>query len=168
VAAVEDYREAARVKTREQFVASYSHAFLVGLSELQRPHSPGRTLLMGAVDRSSLVNGRPRRGSGDASLVILAVRKTQETFPSMIMVGRTANNDVVIEDVSISKFHAFFRLTPSAAELSDAGSRNGTFVRQRRLEPKGASLAVKVGDAVRFGTLDFIFLDAASCWDRLR
>lgn len=167
VPSVDEYRELARTRTREQFVVLHPQPFLVGVPHLHRPHSPGRTILMSSAERAVMA-GRQRRQSGDASLVVLAVQKIQSSFPSMITVGRTANNDVVIEDVQISKFHAFFKILPHGAELADAGSRNGTFVRERKLEPKGPALPVRVGDSVRFGTLEFSFLDASSTWDRLR
>lgn len=45
-----------------------------------------------------------------------------------ITVGRTKNNDIWINDERISRFHAYFRLQDGAWMLSDAGSRNGTFI----------------------------------------
>src|SRR5688572_28096960 len=37
------------------------------------------------------------------------VKKRGAPFADMITVGRTANNDVVIDDVTVSRFHAFFK-----------------------------------------------------------
>src|SRR5207302_10503529 len=72
--------------------------------------------------------------------LVLPLRKVQSTFPSMITVGRTDNNDLVVPDEQVSKFHAFFRLVGERVEISDAGSRNGTFVGGRRIESRGASV----------------------------
>jgi hypothetical protein len=90
--------------------------------------------------------------------------KVQELYPSMIMLGRTENNDIVVGDTSISKFHAFFRIAPGKIEVADAGSRNGTFVGGKKLEPKQMAL-VKPGDRIRFARLPFQVLDATQCWD---
>jgi pSer/pThr/pTyr-binding forkhead associated (FHA) protein len=72
-----------------------------------------------------------------------------------------------VSDEQVSKFHAFFRIVGDRVELSDAGSRNGTFVGNLRLEPKGPPRAVRNGEQVRFGHLEFTLLDAGACWDRL-
>jgi hypothetical protein len=164
-----DFRALARSRTREQFIAAFPHPFLLGIPQLTRPMARGRTVLVTPIDvRDGLLMPRPRRQSGDAKILVLPVKKVQPSFPSMITVGRTQNNDLVIEDGEISKFHAFFRVSPSGVELADAGSRNGTFVQQRRLEPKGPSAPVMVGDAIQFGSLEFVFLDAGGVWERLR
>ena len=81
--------------------------------------------------RAEQAEGARRRERGGRPLV-LPLRKVQSTFPSMITVGRTDNNDLVVPDEQVSKFHAFFRLVGDRVELSDAGSRNGTFVGTRR------------------------------------
>jgi len=89
-------------------------------------------------------------------------------FPSMITVGRTDNNDLVVSDEQVSKFHAFFRLVGDRVELSDAGSRNGTFVGSKRLEARGASAAIARGDRFAFGAIEFQLFDARGCWEWLR
>jgi hypothetical protein len=105
------------------------------------------------------------------STMILAVKKRQEMYPSMISIGRTPNNDIVIADVQLSRLHAFFRvhpLRPDRFELRDAGSRNGTFVGEQRLEPKGEPRLIEPGERIRFGRLAYEFADAARTWDLIR
>ncbi len=163
---VDEFRNLARTHSRAKFIELCGYPFLVGMRELSRPHQPGRTVLVSQQDRDALT-GRPRRATGDNSLIVLAVRKVQEAFPSMITVGRTANNDVVVEDVQVSKFHAFFRINADKVEIADAGSRNGTFIGKLRLEAKGPPRPIRVGEHVSFGRVEFTFLDAGACWDRL-
>lgn len=64
-----------------------------------------------------------------------------------IMVGRTSNNDIVINDASVSPFHAVLLLDePSRGwTIGDAGSSTGTFVRGERLQ---TSLPVPLGEDV--------------------
>ena len=52
-------------------------------------------------------------------------------------------------------------------ELADAGSANGSFVGKDRLEPKGPGKIVIPGEKVTFALLEFDFLDAGACWDRV-
>jgi hypothetical protein len=163
-----DVQQLARTHTRAQFIELCPFPFLVGTTQLSRPHQPGRTVLVSAADREGMLTPRPRRQSGSTNLMVLPVRKVQEAFPSMITVGRTNNNDVVIEDIQVSKFHAFFRVAPERLELADAGSRNGTFIGGIRLETKGAAKPVRNGESVRFGRVELILVDAGACWDRLR
>ena len=64
-------------------------------------------------------------------------------------------------DISISKFHAFFKEEAGQYFLADAESRNGTFVDgERALSTKqGKPVALKSGSLVKFGGLEFRFVD---------
>src|SRR5439155_10339301 len=104
----------------------------------------------------------------EAEFMILPVKKVQEAFPSMITIGRSPNNDVVIDDRQISKFHAFFKSEGNRLELFDAGSRNGTYVGRAQIKHKAPGAPLKSGDRLRFGLLQFLFVDAATCWERLQ
>jgi hypothetical protein len=98
----------------------------------------------------------------------LPIRKVIDTFPNMITVGRTANNDLVVADVSVSKFHAFFGQTPRGLELSDAGSKNGTWVGAE--EPPAARRGAGRSSSAtgfRFGRVGFTVVDAGVCWDTI-
>src|SRR5689334_3763248 len=97
---VEEYRNLARANSRAKFVEICPYPFLIGMPQLSRPSQPGRTILVSQQDRDALIGpGRKRHPSAELNLIVLPVRKVQEAFPSMITVGRTSNNDVVIEDV---------------------------------------------------------------------
>ena len=68
----------------------------------------------------------------------------------------------------MSKFHAFFRIVGERVELSDAGSRNGTFVGSRRLRGARRQRAGERGDRFAFGAVEFQLFDARGCWEWLR
>ena len=63
-------------------------------------------------------------------------------------VGRSPDNDIVLDDSDVSRFHARLELDNGSLWLRDAGSRNGVFVNDRRIREHRA---LKVGDMVRFG-----------------
>jgi pSer/pThr/pTyr-binding forkhead associated (FHA) protein len=68
-----------------------------------------------------------------------------------VMVGRAAENQLVLDDPSLSRKHARLRGQGRRLELEDLGSSNGTFVNGRKV---GRAQAVP-GDTVRFGELTF-------------
>jgi hypothetical protein len=160
-----DYLELALTTTLEQFVERCPFPFLVGADVLKRPHGPGRTIIQSSEETEFPAHWRDQDHSRP---LVLAVHKVQELFPSMISVGRTNNNDVVIADVQVSKLHAYVRVVGEQFELSDAGSRNGTWVGIDRLPADGRPRVLISGERVRFGTLEFLFYNADACWQRLR
>jgi pSer/pThr/pTyr-binding forkhead associated (FHA) protein len=66
--------------------------------------------------------------------------------------GRSAYCTLVIDDASVSRVHASLRRLGDRFELTDLGSKNGTFVNGTRLgkEPAavGPSDRIEVGDVV--------------------
>lgn len=143
------------------FAARHGTGFLVLSTEsagLQVSEGPHRTI---AVDA--------RSDSGDGwsptRFLVWPVRKSDRSLIArFVSVGRTRRNDVVIPDVSLSKFHAFFVEEDGAYTLQDARSKNGTFVGAQRVNAQGEGppAAVRTGAKVRFGAVELTFLDAAS------
>lgn len=64
-----------------------------------------------------------------------------------LVVGRTGA-DIELADPEVSRRHAIFRQVDSGLGVEDLGSRNGTFVNERRVD---GIVALAGGDAVRFG-----------------
>lgn len=169
----EDWRALAAARSREEFAAQYPFPFLLALSGIDAPQKPARTMRMaGGPEMMAAIMAERRRlmtAAADKGPVVLPIRKVQETFPSMITVGRAKNNDVIVSDALVSKFHAFFRqLDDGGWALGDAGSANGTKVGDVELVPKGQPERVRDGDKVTFGVSAFRFVDAANLWAALR
>jgi hypothetical protein len=165
-----DFLEMATKRSRDSFVSSCPFYFLVGQVGVVDPGEPRRSVTLdpfGADNAQTVTNGKPPEPSG-LQRVAVAIRKIQDTFPHMITVGRTRNNDVVIPDLQVSKFHAWFEQERGGAlKLVDSGSANGTRVGDRQLAPRGSPHAVHPGDTLYFGQLPFLLLDAGGCWDHL-
>jgi hypothetical protein len=71
-----------------------------------------------------------------------------------LSVGRTKENNLAIDDPSISKYHASLALGAEGdLVLADTGSTNGTFVNGKRIE-YGKTAMVTERDKVRFGLVD--------------
>jgi hypothetical protein len=167
---LDDFHLLATTTTRDEFVAQCPHPFLMALSGMEQPAQPARTMRLGNGQQlaAALLAERRRLGSGERSRAVLAIKKTLSTFPGMITVGRAPNNDVVIADALVSKFHAWFRISDGVVALADAGSANGTRVGEASLPPKGDPVPVRPGDKITFGVLAFHFVDAAGLWAALR
>ena len=150
----EDWAQMALRSSQLQFTAECPFPFLVGTATLVKPHRPQPTQFI-QLDHTATGGAVIVKQIGGTLVPLLfPIRKVQAIFPSMITVGRTANNDVVIPDVQMSRFHAFFRLDGNNVEVGDAGSRNGTWVGQEMLVPKGPVVLLKFGEFVRFARLE--------------
>lgn len=158
---------------RDEFVASSPWPFLVGEPMIHAPRAamPTLTNIPPALRKIDTyvpdVTPSPEPSTSVMGLIVAPVRKRQDVFPEMITIGRTANNDVVIPDATVSKFHAYFRANEKGLELVDVGSRNGTKVMGRALTPK-LPIDVAIGARLRFGTIDLTLRDAGDTWDAIR
>ncbi|MBW0012459.1 FHA domain-containing protein [Mycobacterium sp.] len=70
-----------------------------------------------------------------------------------VTIGRSTDNDIVIQDVLASRHHAFLNHTPLGTEIRDAHSVNGTFVNGVRV----GSAILTEGDVVTIGNVDLVF-----------
>ncbi len=83
-------------------------------------------------------------------------RKTKLAFSEKERksVGRTKENDLIIDDASISKIHAALILNSDRQLMvADTGSTNGTFINGERIA-YGRAFVIKDGDKLRFGTVE--------------
>ena len=71
--------------------------------------------------------------------------------PGTLHLGRSAENDVVINDPQISRQHAEIRSDAHSSAVIDLNSANGTFVNGQRLAPHRPK-TLQAGMAVRLGT----------------
>lgn len=108
----------------------------------------------------------PAIGGGEPLAVV--VEKTKENaFQRRITVGRTANNDIVLDHQSVSRFHAYLQQDERHEwTLTDAGSRNGSFVSGRRLAPRTPAPLANAA-VVRIGAVQLTFYSAQGFLDLL-
>ena len=75
-----------------------------------------------------------------------------ELLQAELAVGRAVDNDIVLDDPSLSRKHArIYRRGVAELEIEDLGSSNGSFINQRKV---GRGTA-RPGDTLRFGELGF-------------
>jgi DNA-binding SARP family transcriptional activator len=69
-------------------------------------------------------------------------------------IGRLADNDVVLDDVEVSRHHAVVSDTGTSFVITDLRSANGVYVQGRRIR---GSVALADGDRIRICHLEFVF-----------
>jgi len=97
-------------------------------------------------------------GTRDAAYFVVPLRGG-----GLFKVGRAASNDVVINDVTLSKLHAFIRETASGFAVEDGGSKNGTFVDDVPVPARGDGKAITLRSPtpLRFGSIALRFMHTA-------
>src|SRR5258707_7875561 len=73
---------------------------------------------------------------------------------SELRIGRSEQNDLRLNDASVSRYHAFLRRVDGRYLLSDVGSQTGTFVNGRRVH---APIALPSGARIRARTTEVTF-----------
>lgn len=68
--------------------------------------------------------------------------------------GRHPDSDIFLDDVTVSRRHAEFRMEGDTFEVVDVGSLNGTYVNR---EPKNSAV-LSNGDEVQIGKFRLVFL----------
>jgi pSer/pThr/pTyr-binding forkhead associated (FHA) protein len=83
-----------------------------------------------------------------------------------VRLGRDAENDLVIDDATLSRVHLVLRRDPRGAwTAQDTGSRNGTRVDGA---PATSPLPLRVRSVIEAGAVRLTFYDAATLYARLR
>jgi hypothetical protein len=91
--------------------------------------------------------------------LVFDVRKVADksnAFALGITVGRAKNNDIVVADNSVSRFHAYLQKA-AAWSIVDAESRNGTSVDGMKLTPN-QHVTLRDGAALRIGKMEMQFM----------
>ncbi len=72
-------------------------------------------------------------------------------------VGRVSDNDLALNDASVSKIHATLMMNSQGTMLvADTGSTNGTYINGRRIS-YGEARQIEDGDVVGFGDVEVRF-----------
>jgi hypothetical protein len=74
-----------------------------------------------------------------------------ELAQGITRLGRGDENELQIEDIKASRFHARLSVSGDQLEITDLGSTNGTSVNGKRITAN-AALLLKPGDEIRIGT----------------
>jgi hypothetical protein len=115
-----------------------------------------------ALTSSGVGSARPRAGE----TFVLSVDKHAtrgNAFAMGVTLGRVTTNDVVVDDPSVSRFHAWFQLDARAGQWSvtDADSHNGTWHGGVKLAGKHPLVD---GQTLVFGQVSMQFFTPEGFW----
>lgn len=137
------------------FVNQHPEDWIVWEAGPWRPRARGETTIV-AAEASTLAAGE--------SLAILLQGKRGSTE---VRVGRSPENDVVIEDATLSRSHFVLeRMGEGRWTIRDSGSSNGTRLDGAPLGP--TARAIEPGARIEAGSVRLTFYDAAAFFFRLR
>lgn len=140
------------------FEEKFSGSWLVWEAGPWRPPQDGRTTLF--------ATGRKAPSPSEEALALqIAPRAGKPRFEG-VQLGRGRENDLVIEDATLSRAHLLFRFDGKNCTVEDLGSSNGTLV--DRVPVHGAAVALAPGAYIEAGAVRFTYYDANGLRLRVR
>jgi pSer/pThr/pTyr-binding forkhead associated (FHA) protein len=96
----------------------------------------------------------------DAELEVWTVngRTQAQLVGERVTIGKGDENDIVLDDATVSRLHAVCDRFPASWCITDVGSSNGTFLNGERI---WSQQRLRHGDEVRIGANRLLFRDAA-------
>ena len=98
---------------------------------------------------------------GVASLVVRSGQQAGQAFALKDVVtrlGRHPDSEIMLDDITVSRRHAEVERTAAGYVLRDAGSLNGTYVNQQRVD----EAALGNGDELQVGKFRLVFFELGS------
>jgi len=142
-------------KTATTYTHGYRHPY-------RTIDQPSIALLIEAARRADEASHEtPRDGeSVTPALQVFAGYQTARHFPlerELLKIGRSLDNDIVIADPSISRYHARLEVRDFGVILRDLGSRNGTWLMSHRI----CDVVLQPDDSLHFGLVSARFVHRA-------
>ncbi|MGE0399484.1 MAG: FHA domain-containing protein [Kofleriaceae bacterium] len=155
---IELYRPELEV-SKADFVRVHTRPFLIYSQNPSRESTPVDARLM-TIDRFVVDGNRPSPFRETIVATELVARDPDEK--KIVTIGAAPTSDIVINDNSLSKQHAWFARSNEAYEawqLWDNDSVGGTQVNAQLLKP-GFPQALQSGDVITLGYVEMTFLTA--------
>lgn len=95
---------------------------------------------------------------GVALLIVRAGAQAGDRFvltDEVTTLGRHPDSSISLDDITVSRRHAEITRTPEGYVVSDAGSLNGTYVNQERVD----RTALRHGDELQIGKFRLVFFE---------
>lgn len=156
---------------RDEFLASAAPAALVRFQSTDAPSRPSGTFDTLTLDEGETIDETLPQGRTPPPRVLdievyPLIKKAGASFPDRITIGRTSNNDIVVQDHSVSRLHAYVRHSSGEWIVADAGSKNGSWLRGTVLEAR-RERALPSRSVLRLGDVDLTFFIAADLFHAL-
>jgi len=125
-------------------------------------HTGEHTVALGRIDDDTLLAEPPDVtiadvAPGSGMLVVRGGEQAGLRFALLDRVtslGRSVENDISLDDITVSRRHAVVERVGDTFTIHDNGSLNGTYVNQQRI----SSSQLEHGDELQVGKFHFLFL----------
>ena len=108
--------------------------------------------------RSALDSDRQEVGQKPAALVVVGGENSGTLFnltEQTTTVGRSADSTIVLDFNGISRCHFTIKFTTEGPVIEDAGSKNGTYINNKRIE---SPTALSKGDIIKLGNTSLKYI----------
>ena len=110
-------------------------------------------------------NSTSKGSSFEQSVFLIVNRQMIPLEKPVIRIGRQLENDIVLHEEFVSRFHAEIRFEEGKYVLQDNGSTSGTFVNGRKID----RCVLNSGDLISVATIQMMFVNNnASLVDKAR
>lgn len=164
-------------QTLQQFLAAYPHPWL--LVEVKK-QAPAKNMLFDTIAPSAAMTADSLNPAllriSDADVrsnpqnyeLHPVLKSTRNPWTDRILVGRAANNDVVLVNPSVSKVHAYIMQRSSGAQIGSYETRNPTKVGSVTALPNGPGVNLPDGADLQIGVLRTRYLSGAVLYKLMR
>jgi hypothetical protein len=144
-------------QTLDDFVKAWPESWLVWEAGPWRPTYQTKETLA----PNGLLGSVPH-GAGES----LAIALEPSGKRPYLTLGRASDNDIVVDDATLSRVHLLLQPDPLGWSARDAGSTNGSFVEGAPLGPD--AVALQTGVRLLAGSVRFTYYDSGGLYLRLR
>ncbi|MFL0811314.1 MAG: FHA domain-containing protein [Agarilytica sp.] len=152
----------------------FSHLFrrplLVGTAiyqgQLEEKKSVNQTMLFNIKNIEELSEASEESKALQSAIFPIHKRLRGDSKPNIVSVGRSNENDLVLNDYPVSRVHAQIRIKLDHFFLMDLNATNGTTINEKQLPPH-AEVEIAAGDTVGFGRYRFHLLSPSALHKRL-
>ena len=161
---VQEYVDAARKMEREAFCQHIGVPVLVAVTPETGPTLQSNPTKIKTVEE--IEADHYRKQNLDPTAVVLEIRPTQEDAQGRVSLGRSEDNDLVLNDDTVSSHHAIFTSEDGQTAVEDQRSTNGSLINSGLLPP-GWPIGLKDGDVVSFGDTSLAFFTSGGFYEAL-
>lgn len=154
-----------------EFTHLFKRPLLVGTAiyqgQLEEKQNVNQTMLFNIKNIEEL-SGEASEESRALQSAIFPINKRLrgDAKPNIISIGRSNENDLVMNDYPVSRVHAQIRIKMDHFFLMDLGATNGTSINEKALPPN-VEVEIGAGDTVGFGRYRFHVMSPSSLHKRL-
>ncbi len=161
---VKEYVDAARKMDREAFYQHIGVPVLVAVTpetDLSLQSNP--TKVVSIEETAASPSGKRNL---DPEAAVFEIRPAQADSQGRVRLGRSEDNDLVIQDETVSSCHAVFTSSDDQTAVEDQRSTNGSLINYSQLPP-GTSVGLKDYDVVSFGDVSLVFFTPGGFYEAL-